>query len=129
MTSSASRIVDPRNMIRAFFVILICCSAVACMASDKHVPIYSTDKIDPSLLMEIEKYKSTQQIHSEVAVLIRTKKEVDAMGREAIEKEGGRIGSVIGDIMTAKVPVMAISKIAAFDFVVYIEKAKKQRLR
>ncbi len=46
-----------------------------------------------------------------------------------IEKEGGKIGSVIGDIMTVKIPVKALSKIADFDFVVYIEQAKKQQLR
>jgi len=107
----------------AIFLSLVCSSACA------HVSKANMNKIDPYLLIEIEKLKSTQQTDREVAVLIRTKKEITTDEKGIIEKEGGKIGSVIGDIMTVKIPVKALSTIADLDFVVYIEQAKKQQLR
>ena len=92
-------------------------------------PARNMNKLDPSLLVEIKKLESTQQTDQEIEALIRTKKEISEIEKGAIEKEGGRIGSVIGDIVTVRIPVKSISKITDLDFVVYIEKAKKQQLR
>ncbi len=86
-------------------------------------------KIDPSLLIEIEKLKSEQQPDREIDVLIRTQKEINNLERAAIEKKDGKIGSVIGDILTARIPARAISEIAGLEFIVYIEKSKRQQRR
>lgn len=79
--------------------------------------------------MEIERLKSDRQMDQEIRVLIRTKKEIDATERAALEKKGVKIGSVIGDILTAIIPARTISEIAALEFVLFIEKSKTLRLR
>lgn len=86
-------------------------------------------KLDPSLLMEIERLKSDRQMDQEIKVLIRTKDEIDATERARLEEKGVKVGSVIGDILTAMVPVQAISEIATLEFVLFIEKSKTLRLR
>ena len=85
--------------------------------------------MDPSLLIEMDRLKSAQQLNEEIEVIIRTKEEISAAERVEIERNGGKIGSVIGDIITARIPAHAISKMASMEFIVYIEKAKKQQLR
>lgn len=86
-------------------------------------------KLDPSLLIEVERLKSDRQMDQEIKVLIRTKDEIGATKRAALEKKGAKVGSVIGDILTATVPARAISEIAALEFVLFIEKPKTLRLR
>lgn len=89
----------------------------------------NSNKIDPSLVMEIERLKSAQQLNEEIEVIIRTKAKISATERAEIERNGGKIGSVIGDIFTARIPAQAISKIAGLKFILYIEKSKKQQIR
>jgi len=84
------------------------------------------DKIDTGILMNM---KSNPQKGQEVSALIKTKSAITTVQQEMIKKEGGRIGSVIGDIVTVTMPIEAVSKIANLDFVVYIEKAKRLKLR
>jgi hypothetical protein len=86
------------------------------------------EKIDPALWVEMESGRSDRS-GREIGLLIRTKKEIDAAERGEIEKRNGKIGSVIGDIVTARAPIDAVPAIAGLDFVVYIEKAKRMRLR
>lgn len=83
-------------------------------------------KIDPALLMTIQKSGQPEQ---PMEVLIRTQGAIDATQRAALEERGARIGSVMGDILTAKVPARAVAGIANLEFVVRIEISKQQRLR
>lgn len=89
----------------------------------------NANKIDPSLLAEIERLKAGPEANQEIDVLIRTKKEIDPTEREAIEKQGGRVGSVLGNILTARVPAGSVKRISDLDFVLYIERSKKERTR
>ena len=86
------------------------------------------DKIDPALKLVIQAVESGNQPESEVNVLIRTRDEMDITQHNALERNGVRIGSVMGDVLTASVPVRAVTEIASLDFVVYIEMSKKLRL-
>jgi hypothetical protein len=83
-------------------------------------------KLDPALSMTIQNSNSATQT---VGVLIRTRGEIDARQRAALESRGARIGSVIGDVVTATVSLQAVSRIADLEFVVRIEMSKAQRLR
>ena len=87
---------------------------------------HSQSKMDPALSLAIKNSRSPIQT---VDVLIRTRGEIDATQRAAIESRGARIGSVIGDVVTATVPVQAVSGITDLEFVVRIEMSKAQRLR
>jgi len=83
-------------------------------------------KIDPALLMTIQKSGQPEQ---PLDVLIRTQGTIDATQRAALEQRGARIGSVMGDVLTARVPSRALVGIADLEFVVHIEISKQQRLR
>ena len=83
-------------------------------------------KIDPALSMTMQAPGSAKQ---DVDVLIRTRGEIDATRRAALEGRGARIGSVMGDVVTATIPVSAVSGIAGLEFVMRIELSKAQRLR
>ena len=87
------------------------------------------DKIDPALKLAIQAAESANQRASSVEVLIRTRDEINITQHDALEKGGARIGSVLGDVLTASVPLRAVAGIAGLDFVVYIETSKKQRLQ
>jgi len=86
----------------------------------------SRSKLDPSLSMMLRQPGSAAQA---VDVLIRTRGEIDAARRATLESRGARIGSVIGDVVTATLPLQAVSGIADLEFVVRIEVSKAQRLR
>ena len=64
-----------------------------------------------------------------IDVLIRTRGEIDVAQRAALESQGASVGSVIGDVVTAKVPVSALPDIAGLGFVVRIDPSRAQRLR
>jgi hypothetical protein len=83
-------------------------------------------KIDPALLMTIQQSGQPEQ---PMDVLIRTQGAIDATQRAALEGRGASIGSVMGDVLTARVPVRAVAGIANLEFVVRIELSRQQRLR
>lgn len=83
-------------------------------------------KIDPALSLTMQEPRSAGR---DVDVLIRTRGEFDAARRAALESRGARIGSVSGDVVTARIPVAALPGIAGLDFVVRIELSRAQRLR
>jgi hypothetical protein len=83
-------------------------------------------KIDPALLMTIQKSGQPEQ---PMDVLIRTQGAIDATQRAALEERGARIGSVMGDVLTARIPARAVAAIANLEFVVRIEISRQQRLR
>ena len=114
-------------VIFGFAVVLGCapCSGNR-QAFQQNMPVNNRNKIDAGILTDI---KSNQRAGQEVSILIKTKAEITAVQKGMIEKEGGRIGSVIGDIITVTTPIEAVSKIANFDFVVYIEKARRHKSR
>ena len=83
-------------------------------------------KIDPALLMTIQQSAQPEQ---PLDVLIRTQGAIDATQRAVLEQRGARIGSVMGDVLTARVPARAVVGIADLEFVVHIEISKQQHLR
>jgi hypothetical protein len=83
-------------------------------------------KIDPALIMTIQQSEQPEQ---PMDVLIRTQGVIDATQRAALEGQGARIGSVMGDVLTARVPARAVAGIASLEFVVRIEISRQQRLR
>lgn len=87
------------------------------------------EKIDPALQMAIHDSELTEKPAQVVEILIRTRGEIDARQRDVLEREGVMIGSVMGDILTARIPVHAVSRIASLEFVVHMEMSRKQRLR
>jgi len=116
-------------------LILLILSLSGCSATELNgqgIPSYDRGqisekqaKLDPSLLIEVNRLTSQQQADREIDVLIRTRGSLDLSRREAIEKRGGRISSVLGDISTARIPAGRIEDVAGLEFVISIEKAKR----
>lgn len=121
-----------RRLLPLLTLLAGCMALAACSggAPSRHTPeTPSTDvpsKIDPALSMTLQDPGTAGQ---DIDVLIRTRGEIDATQRAALEGRGARIGSVIGDVVTATIPVSAVSGIAGLEFVMRIELSKAQRLR
>ncbi|MHB8534407.1 MAG: hypothetical protein ACYDBW_03065 [Sulfuricaulis sp.] len=105
---------------------LAACSGGASSRDASSSPTNASSKIDPGLSITMQDSGSAQQ---ELDVLIHTRGAIDVARRAALEGRGARIGSVIGDVVTARIPVAALSGVAALDFVVRIELSRRQRLR
>ena len=88
--------------------------------------VMNQQKIDPALLMIIQQSGQPEQ---PMDVLIRTQGSIDATQRAMLETRGASIGSVMGDVLTARVPSRAVAGIANLEFVVRIEISRQQRLR
>lgn len=93
------------------------------------VIVMNRKKIDPSLLIELECMETSGQLANEVSVIIRSESVLNAEQRSEIERNGGKINSIAGDILTAVIPGSNIPAIADLKFILYIEKSKSQKLR
>lgn len=89
----------------------------------------SGKKVGPFLMMEMQKLQPGQGGDKEIDVLIRTKEKIDTTQKNAIEEKGGMIGSIMGDVLTARISIKAIQEVVDLEFIVYIEKSKKARPR
>lgn len=119
-----------RKMIVLIFVLVLGCTAVG------NTPISNVDmennradqrKIDSRLLAQIN--QSDLKAGETLSVLIRTQCPIQSNQQAQLEKAGVMVGTVVGDILTATLQVSAIFEVAKFEFIVYIEKARKVQLR
>ncbi len=122
----------PRSWLSSLMLLAGCAALAGCSGdvpgrnASEAFSSGASSKIDPALSMRLREPRSAGQ---DVDVLIRTRGEIDAAGRAALESRGARIGSVIGDVVTARIPLAALPGIAGLDFVVRIELSRAQRLR
>jgi len=125
-----------KNLHRYLLLLFISCSFAGCPTAElngqgaasfeKTGPAAAgQNKLDPSLLIEIGKLKSEHREEQEVAVLLKTKGPLDPVRRAEVEKQGATIGSVLGDIATARIPAGRVEDVSKLEFVIFIEKAKK----
>lgn len=116
----------PRFILFIIFLSFLGCAAVGATGESRSA-MPNREKIDPALSVEMENGRSGGA-DQEIGLLVRTKRPIDDAEKGEIEKRG-KIGSVIGDIVTLRAPIDSIPAIASLDFVAYIEKAKRLRLR
>jgi len=86
-------------------------------------------RIDPAIMADLARLKSGENPNREIDVLIRTERALTAGERTVLERNGAHISSSIGNVLSARVPLGSIEGISRLEFITYIEKAKKQRLR
>src|SRR5574340_912894 len=110
------------------FLVFYGCSAFGGKES-KDLPKNGPARIDPALMIDLEGLRSGRIPDREIDVLIRTERELTAGERTALERNGAEISSSIGNVLSARVHLGSIENISRLDFVTYIEKSKKQRLR
>ena len=82
-------------------------------------------KLAPSILIEIESLNKEGTGQKLLKVIVRTKDEINSSQRKKIESVGLTIASVFGNIFTATGSYKSVINTARFDFVIYIEPAKK----
>lgn len=80
-------------------------------------------------MLTLQQLKQSQRSQQEIQVLVQTRGEINVAQRTALEKKGAKIGSVLGDVLTATVPARDILEITRLDFVIHIEMSKPERLR
>ncbi len=86
-------------------------------------------RIDPAIMMDLEGLRSGRIPDRKIDVLIGTARQLTAGERTALERSGAEISSSLGNVISASVRLGSIENISKFDFVIYIEKSKRQRLR
>lgn len=111
-----------------FFISLVSYGCAAFGGKDGK-DLSDNTKIDPVLRIDLEELKSGGNPDREIDVLIRTEKEITSGDRAALEKEGVKISSSSGNVLSARVRLGSIENISRFEFVTYIEKSRKLRLR
>lgn len=113
-----------------FFIFLVFygCAAFGGKES-KDLPKNGPARIDPAIMIDLEGLKSGRIPDREIDVLIRTEREITAGERAALERNGAEISSSIGNVLSARIRLGSIENISRLEFVTYIEKSRKQRLR
>jgi hypothetical protein len=110
------------------FLVFYGCAAFGGKKSND-LPESGPARIDPAIMADLEGLKSGGNPDRKIDVLIRTERELTAGERTALERNGAVISSSIGNVLSARVRLGSIKSISRLEFVTYIEKAKKQRLR
>ena len=82
-------------------------------------------KLAPSILIQIENLNKESAGQELLRVIVRTKDEINSSQKKRIESAGLTIASVFGNIFTAAGTYKSVIDTAGFDFVTYIEPAKK----
>jgi hypothetical protein len=92
-----------------------------------HIDESIKQKLDPSILMELEWLKKGEQISKPLKIIVRTKGKINDSQEKQIKEVGLTIGSILGDIFTATGPLTVVLKTASFDFVIHIEISRKSK--
>ncbi len=111
-----------------FFLFFYGCAAFG-GKENSHLPEKGPARIDPAIMADLEGLKSGRIPDREIDVLIRTERGLTEGERTALERNGVVINSSIGNVLSARVRLGSIEDISRLEFVTYIEKARKQRLR
>jgi hypothetical protein len=102
----------------------LACSPHSSSAGTGYPPsIY--DKLDPSLLRRLDDLRSGGPSEQPVSVLVRTTTVIGPDQERQLEKLGMMIHSKSGIILSATLPVSSIPAVAALDYIVRLELAKR----
>ncbi len=86
-------------------------------------------KLDPELLRRVEELSNLGRLDERLSVLIRTASEITTDQENLFKDRGVIINSKLGIILSAILPAESIRDVAALDFVVRIELARKLKER
>jgi hypothetical protein len=108
-------------------------AALACSASSSITPAEPPPsiqaKVDPALLRRLNDISRRGQSDQLLNVLVRTTTEIDPDQDRQLERLGMTIRSKSSIILSATLPASSILEVAALDFIVRIELAKRLKPR
>ena len=87
------------------------------------------DKLDSRLLQQIRELEINGKADEKLDVLVRTVSEINPDQEALLKKKGVIINSKLGGILSADIPAGSVRDVAAFEFVLRIELAKKLKKR
>jgi hypothetical protein len=111
-----------------FWFLLIGISGHPPSAQDFFSPAVEA-KLDSRLLQRVRESETGVRPDEQINVLVRTASEMNADQETLLQKKGAAIKSKLGSIVSAAVPAGSVREIAALDFVLRIELAKKLKER
>lgn len=86
-------------------------------------------KLDPELLRLLEELSGLGRLNEKLSVLIRTSSEINPDQENLLKNQGVIIQSKLGVILSAVIPAKSIQGVAALEFVLRIELARKLKER
>jgi hypothetical protein len=86
-------------------------------------------KLDSRLLQRVRESERAGRPDEQFNVLVRTGSEMNADQETLLREKGATIKSKLGSVVSAAVPAGSVREIAAFEFVLRIELAKKLKKR
>lgn len=104
------------------------CSYAAPAAEGRRLSVIES-KLDPELLRRLEELSNLGQLDQRLSVLIRTSSEINSDQENLLQSRGMIIDSRSGVILSATIPAKSIQDVAAMEFVLRIELAKKLKKR
>lgn len=87
------------------------------------------DKLDPPLLRRLDELHALGQTDQPISVLVRTATEISPDQESQLKRLGVTIHSKSGIILSATLPVSSIPAVAALDFIVRLELARRLKPR
>jgi hypothetical protein len=94
-------------------------------AKEKAVMSQYSSKLSPGTKRHLAELKPEE--NPEVAVMLRVRDGLTPDRQSQIEALGGKVVSLIGDVVTANIPSRALLKLAELDFIVYVEISRPLR--
>ena len=110
------------------FSAVIACNHSSSMAQGFFQPSVQS-KLDPELLRRLEELTSLGQMDQMLSVLIRTVPEINLDQENLLQSRGVIINSKLGKILSVTLPAKSIQAVAAMEFVLHIELARKFKKR
>jgi len=108
-------------------VIAACGNVVTVFEGRSPSPIQP--KLDPELLHRLEGLSSSGHMNERLSVLIRTSSEINSDQEDLLKSRGVTINSKLSVILSAIIPAQSIQDVAALQFVLRIELARKLKER
>jgi len=86
-------------------------------------------KLDPRLLQKLRDLEINGQVNEKLNVLVRTVSDINSDQESLLLKKGMIINSKLGSVISAVVPAGSVRDVAALEFVLSIDLAKKLKKR
>jgi len=123
-----------KSGVSSIYLISLVFAAVACSHSSSVadvllLPPSIQSKLDPKLLHRLEELSNLGRLDESLRVLIRTASEINLDQENLLKSRGVIIHSKFGVILSAIIPAGSIQDVAALEFVLRIELARKLKKR
>jgi hypothetical protein len=99
------------------------------LSAQEPLPSVIQAKLDPRLVQRLQKLERNKKSDEKLSVLIRTVTEINSEQKTLLLEKDVTINSKLGTIVSAVVPAGSVRDVAALEFVLRIDLARKLKKR